>query len=103
MLFYFSSAIACASDLPIKQGMPFLAARSVLLQHDWKPSAAKEMQPVGTALKLENIGIVEIERCTQGVQYCEFHYKKDNECLGITTTGEEVEDLIIDAWDFECQ
>lgn len=74
-----------------------------MLQHDWKPSAAKEMQPVGTALELENIGIVEIERCTQGVQYCEFHYKKDNECLGITTTGEEVEDLIIDAWDFECQ
>jgi hypothetical protein len=87
MLFYFSSAIACASEIPIKQGMPFLAARSISLLHDWKPSGAKEMQPVGTALELENIGIVEIERCTQGVQYCEFHYKKDNECPSITTTG----------------
>ncbi|ROM94671.1 hypothetical protein BK658_17620 [Pseudomonas brassicacearum] len=82
--------------------MSFLNARKALIKHGWKPSLANEMQPVGTAVILKNMGISEIERCTQGVQYCEFHYKKNNVCLGITTTGEEVKNLVIDAWDFKC-
>jgi hypothetical protein len=102
ILLCFSSALACATDIPIKKGMPFLSARKALIKHGWQPSAPKAMQPVGTAVELERIGIVEIERCTQGVQYCEFHYQKNSECLGISTTGEEVEDLVVDAWDFKC-
>jgi hypothetical protein len=101
-LLYCVSTIANATNVPIKEGMPFLAARKELLKHGWKPSVSKEMQPVGTAVELQNMGIIEIERCTQGVQYCEFNYKKNKECLGITTTGEEVDALVIDAWDFKC-
>lgn len=102
ILLCFSSAFACATEIPIETGMPFLSARKALIKHGWQPSASKELQPVGTAVELERIGIVEIERCTQGVQYCEFHYQKNSECLGISTTGEEVQELVVDAWDFKC-
>jgi hypothetical protein len=102
ILLCYASTIASATDIPIKEGMPFLSARKALLKHGWKPSVSKEMQPVGTAIELQNMGIIEIERCSQGVQYCELHYKKNKQCLGVTTTGEEVADLIIDAWDFRC-
>ena len=103
LLLCFSFTFASATEIPIKEGMPFLSARKELLKKGWKPSISKEMQPVGTAVELKNRGIIEIERCTQGVQYCVFHYKKNKQCLGVTTTGEEVEELVVDAWDFKCQ
>ena len=96
------SAIASATEIPVKESMPFLSARNALIKDGWRPEAPKERQPVGTAVELLNRGITEVERCTQGVQYCQFHYKKNQKCLGITTIGEEVEDLVIDAWDFKC-
>ncbi|WP_256585255.1 MULTISPECIES: hypothetical protein [unclassified Pseudomonas] len=96
------SFFANATDVPIKKGMSFLNARKALIKHGWKPGLPNEMQPAGTAVILKNMGISEIERCTQGVQYCEFNYKRNKECLGITTTGEEVKDLIVDGWGFKC-
>lgn len=102
ILLYLSSAFACATEIPIREGMPFLSARSALIKNGWRPDALIQRQPVGTAVELLNMGITEVERCTQGVQYCQFHYRKNQECLGITTIGEEAEDLVIDAWNFSC-
>ncbi|PMY47738.1 hypothetical protein C1X69_12960 [Pseudomonas sp. FW305-67] len=82
--------------------MSFLNARKALIKHGWKPSLPNEMQPVGTAVILKNMGIIEVERCTQGVQYCEFNYKKNKTCLVVSTTGEEVKDMIIHGWGFKC-
>ncbi|WP_248804275.1 hypothetical protein [Pseudomonas sp. MWU13-2100] len=67
---------ANATDVPITSGMPFLSARKALIKHGWKPSLANEMQPAGTAETLKNMGIIEIGRCTQGVQHCKLNYKK---------------------------
>lgn len=96
------SVFANATDVPITKGMPFLSARKALIKHGWKPNLTDYIDPSGTMRLLRDIGVKEVERCTEGFPYCEFNYKKNNVCLGITTTGEEVKDLIIEAWDFKC-
>lgn len=96
------SIFANATDVPIKKGMPFLSARKALIKHGWKPNLTDEMEPGGLMKILRNIGISEVERCTEGVLYCEFNYKKNKVCLVVSTTGEEVKDMIIDGWGFKC-
>jgi hypothetical protein len=70
------SVLANATNVPIKKGMSFLNARKALIKHGWKPNVTNETELVGTETILKNMGISEVERCTQGVQYCEFNYKK---------------------------
>jgi hypothetical protein len=102
ILFVLVTVSANAADVPITKGMPFLGARKALIKHGWKPYITNETELVGAEVLLNKMGILEIESCTEGVQYCEFHYKKKKECLSVTTTGEEVRDLIIYGWNFKC-
>ena len=96
------SSFANATDVPITKGMSFLSARKELINHGWKLYITNETELIGTEILLKRRGVVEVERCTQGVQYCEFNYKKNNRCLVISTTGEEIKDLVINGWGFTC-
>ncbi|WP_283435841.1 hypothetical protein [Pseudomonas helmanticensis] len=96
------SFFACAAELPITQGMPFLSARKALLKQGWQPNLTDEMNPDGLMKTLRNMGVSEVQRCTEGVQYCEFDYRKNNECLVVSTTGEKVKDMRINNWGFKC-
>lgn len=102
MIFGCIGFFAHASGLPISTGMPFAEARKALISQGWKPNPTDEMKPGGVMKTLRNNGISEVQRCTEGVQYCEFNYKKNNACLVVSTTGENVKDLTIDAWGFKC-
>lgn len=96
------SIFANATDVPIKKGMPFLSARKVLIKHGWKPNLTNVMEPGGVMKTLRDMGISEVERCTEGVQYCEFNYRKNKTFLVVSTTGEEVKNMIVDDWGFKC-
>jgi len=95
------SIFANATDLPIKKGMPFLSTRTALIKNGWKSNITNETELVGTEVSLRNRGALEIERCTEGVQYCEFNYIKNKNCLGVGTVGEEIKDMKIYSWNFE--
>lgn len=96
------SFFANATDVPIKKGMPFLSARKALIKQGWKLYITNEAELIGTEVLLKRIGVVEVERCTEGEQFCEFNYKKNKKCLVISTTGEEIKDLVIHDWGFTC-
>jgi len=97
------SFFASATELPITKGMPFLSARKALIKQGWIPDPTDETAPDGVMKTLRNIGLLEVERCTEGVQYCEFNYKKNDACLVVSTIGEKVKDMRVDAWNIECQ
>jgi hypothetical protein len=96
------SFFANATELPINKGMPFLNARKALIKQGWEPNLTDEMDPDGLMKTLRNMGISEVQRCTEGVQYCEFNYKRNNQCLVVSTTGEKVKDMRINNWGFNC-
>ena len=92
---------ANAAALPINRGMSFEIARKVLIQNGWKPNQTHSGE-FGVERLIKEKGFVEIESCTMGVQYCSFNYTKNNTCLGVATVGEELENMRIYSWNFEC-
>lgn len=95
------SLFANATDVPIKEGMSFIGARKALLQSGWQPNKTYSGE-YGVENILVRKGFVEVESCSMGVQYCIFNYTKNNTCLGVSTVGEEVKDMRIYSWNFEC-
>lgn len=80
--------LACAKD--IKAGMPFIAARKLLLSQKWKPfnvHANKDYQYVGIENVLIKKGFNELENCAIDKPYCIFNYKKSDQCLRLMTLG----------------
>ncbi|MGF6404234.1 hypothetical protein [Pseudomonas sp. PDM07] len=100
-LFCCASFFANATDVPIKEGMPFLKARKALIQNGWKPNPTYSGE-----FGVENIimrnGFKEIESCTEGVRYCSFNYIKNETCLGVGTVGEKIKEMKIYSWNFKC-
>ncbi|WP_426236689.1 hypothetical protein [Pseudomonas sp. TWP3-2] len=96
-----ASAFANATDVPIKRGMSFSVARQALIENGWKANSTYSGE-YGVENVFMREGFIEIESCTEGVRYCSFNYKKNSVCLGVGTVGEELEDMKIYSWNFEC-
>lgn len=90
-----------ATEIPIKEGMSFTSARRALIQNGWKPNPT-DSERIGVETILIRKGFIEIESCTMGIQFCSFYYLKDQTCLGVATVGEEIKDMKIYSWNFEC-
>jgi hypothetical protein len=93
--------LANATDVPIKEHMPFLNARKALIKNDWKPNPTYSGD-FGVENTLVKKGFNEIESCTEGLRFCSFNYIKNGTCLGVATVGEEVKDMKIYSWSFKC-
>ncbi|BBP70006.1 hypothetical protein PHLH6_20100 [Pseudomonas sp. Seg1] len=90
-----------AAEVPIKEGMSFTSARNALIQNGWKPNPT-DLEKIGVENIFIRKGFIEIESCTMGIQFCSFYYLKDQTCLGVATVGEEIKDMKIYSWNFEC-
>lgn len=90
-----------ATEVPIKEGMSFTSARRALIQNGWKPNPT-DSERIGVEAILIRKGFIEIESCTMAIQFCSFYYLKDQTCLGVATVGEEIKDMKIYSWNFEC-
>lgn len=95
------SVLASAAQLPIKEGMSFLQARKALIRDGWQPSPTA-LGDFGVENALKRKGFVEIESCTVGVQFCSFHYTKKDRCLRLATVGEEIKEMKVYSWYFDC-
>ena len=98
------SGLTSASDeltLPIEKGMHILRARKKLIAQGWQPNSFGD-STIGIEKTLKKMGVSEIQVCTMGEQFCTFNYRKRGQCLGVTTTGEAIKDMVVDAWDFTC-
>ena len=96
-----ASFSVCATEVPIKEGMSFTRARDALIQNGWKPNPTAS-EKIGVEDILIRKGFIEIESCTMGIQFCSFYYLKDQTCLGVATVGEQIKDMKIYSWNFEC-
>lgn len=100
-LLFSVSFFANATDVPIREGMSFLKARKALIKDGWKPNPTYSGEPGVEKIYIRK-GFIEFESCTVGIQYCDLNYKKNEICLGVATIGEEVKDMKIYSWNFEC-
>lgn len=96
-----ASFLVNATEIPIKEGMSFTSARRALIQNGWKPNPT-DSERIGVENILIRKGFIEIESCTMGIQFCSFYYLKGQTCLGVATVGEEIKDMKIYSWNFEC-
>lgn len=95
------SVVANAAEVPIKEGMSFLTARKALIRAGWQPSPTA-LGDFGVENAIKRKGFVEIESCTVGVQFCSFHYTQKERCLRLATVGEEIKQMKVYSWYFDC-
>lgn len=95
------SPLSQATDVPIKEHMPFVNARKALIKNGWKPNPTYTGE-YGVENILQRKGFTEIESCTVGLQFCTFNYVRNGVCLGVATIGEEVKDMKVYSWSFKC-
>lgn len=96
-----ASALSHATDIPIKERMPFVNARKALIENGWQPNPTYTGE-YGVESILQRKGFSEVESCTVGLQFCSFNYVRNGVCLGVATVGEEVKDMKIHSWNFKC-
>ena len=83
------------SALGLVEGMPYIEARTILIQQDWIPLEQPEPGPYGVEREMYDLGVREVSACSgTGVGYCAFSfYKLDSSRpeghlrFGVTTVG----------------
>jgi hypothetical protein len=90
----------------LRKGMPFIAARKLLIQKGWRPINVHEGENSrymgGIDGTLIDADILEVESCAMDKALCIFNYKKGNKCIRVFTQGEEIKDIRVTHWKFEC-
>ena len=103
LLVVVSSTAVHAKEL--KKGMPFLTARHALINAGWLPINVHEDKTypyIGTENDLIDAHIKEVEHCAMDQPLCIFNYKKNDKCLRLFTRGEEIKDMRVYHWTYEC-
>lgn len=89
----------------LKKGMPFLAARKLLIHKGWQPlniHKGKNFEYMGTDKKLVKAHIMEVEVCAVDRPSCIFNYTKGDKCLRLFTLGEEIKNMRVASWTYDC-
>ena len=89
----------------LKKGMQFLSARQLLINAKWLPINVHEgdnYEYIGTENELRDAHIKEVENCATDRGFCIFNYKKSDKCLRLVTQGEEIKDMHVYHWTYEC-
>lgn len=90
----------------LRKGMPFMAARKLLVHKGWQPINVREGESSrymgGIDGTLIDANILEVESCAMDKAVCIFNYKKGNMCIRVFTQGEEIEDMRVTHWKYEC-
>lgn len=89
----------------LKKGMLFLVARHLLINSKWQPinvHEGKTYEYIGTENNLVDAHIKEVENCAMDKALCIFNYKKNDKCLRLITQGEEIKDMRVYNWTYEC-
>lgn len=81
--------------LGLAEGMPYIEARTILIQQGWIPLEQPEPGPYGVERQMYDLGVREVTACSgTGVGYCAFSfYKLDSSRpnghirFGVTTVG----------------
>ncbi len=104
-LLLISGSSACAADIGLRVGMPFLEARSVLQKAHWMPVDVHTndgYEFIGVERKLKDRNIDEVESCAIDAAICIFNYRKNQECIRLLTHGEEINDMRVRSWSNTC-
>lgn len=84
----------------------FLVARERILKAGWKTDKMHyedNYEYSGTETEALELGIAEIYSCTVDAgSLCTFYYRKDDVCLRVNTIGEQVKDMTVTHWLFQC-
>ncbi|MBC8017318.1 MAG: hypothetical protein H7X83_02210 [Verrucomicrobia bacterium] len=89
----------------LKKGMPFLAARTLLLHKGWRPINVHEgdnFSYIGIDKILVKANIKEVESCAMDKAVCIFNYKKCDKCLRLFTQGEKIKGMRVYEWTYDC-
>lgn len=90
----------------LKKGMSFIAARKLLIHKGWQPinvhEGEKSRYMGGIDGTLINAHILEVESCAMDKAICIFNYRKGNMCIRVFTQGEEIKDMRVTHWKYEC-
>lgn len=90
----------------LRKGMPFIAARKMLVHKGWRPINVHEGEGSrymgGIDGTLIDAHILEVESCAMDKAVCIFNYKKGNTCIRVFTQGEEIKDMRVTHWKYEC-
>ena len=89
----------------LKKGMQFLVARHLLIDGGWQPINLHKYdnnEYFGATSDLINAHIMEVESCAMDQLFCIFNYKKSGKCLRLVTRGEEIKDMRVYHWTYEC-
>lgn len=104
LLVIFFQSVVYAKEL--RKGMPFMAARKLLVHKGWRPinvhegESSRYMGDIdGTLIDAH---ILEVESCAMDKAVCIFNYKKGNMCIRVFTQGEEIKDMRVTHWKYEC-
>jgi hypothetical protein len=93
-------------SLHLKENESFLIARTRILKAGWKPGkmhSSDNYEYSGTEKEALERGIVEVYSCTVDAgSLCTFYYHKLDECLRVDTVGEQVKEMTVRHWQFEC-
>ncbi|KPC53849.1 hypothetical protein [Amantichitinum ursilacus] len=96
---------AIASDNPswLNKQMTFKQARRAILRAGWQPIRSDDRDhDYGVVSALHHKGVKEITQCSEGESFCNFYYRKQNECLRLITIGEQLPALKVYDWTSEC-
>lgn len=85
----------------LKKGMSFLAARELIIHKGWRPIKANPDYG-GTEKLLIDAHIKEVESCAMDKAVCIFNYRKGDKCLRLFTRGEEIKDMSVYYWTYDC-
>ncbi|MBT1072774.1 hypothetical protein [Pelotalea chapellei] len=89
----------------LDNGKPFIAIRKLLINKGWKPvnvHKSDDYKSNDMTSRLLIYNIIEVESCNIDMQNCIFNYKKGKVCLRLFTVGEEINDLNVNYWTFDC-
>ena len=102
MLVIVFTAAVHAKELEI--GMPIFAASKLIINKGWRPATVKIKILPNTEIEksFQNAHIIEVESCAMDRPSCIFNYKKGNKCLRLFTQGEEIKDMRVSYWTYDC-
>lgn len=109
------AAAESTKNSSLVEGREFSKVRAELLRQGWKPVPTTEDMNDDTstghyseAHVMYEAGYVEVELCSQGPSYCNFYYRRGEQCLRVITQGEYGQSNgkqypIIYKWSNECR
>lgn len=89
----------------LKENMPFVKARALLLKDKWKPVYVHENDDyalMGVERELAKRNFKEFDSCSIDYSNCIMRYKRGDECLTLYTIGEKVKYMTVVQWTEEC-